>query len=131
MFESSEVRAGPIEGIGARFVVVVGSREIANIAVAVGSTGAESTMMLLSGDCLYLKVTLCPVTTVYFNNVYNEKLAARKGFRETVVKKTPQNRYVLVFDGHIEMKEVITKVKNDLMDKMPGLEEKIPDLESM
>lgn len=131
VFDSSEVRASPIEGIGARFVVVVGTREIANIAVSVGSTGAESTMMMLSGDCLYLKVTLCPVTSIYFNNTYSEKLPARKGFRETVVKKSPLNRYVLIFDGHIEMKDVISKVKTDLMDKVPGLEEKIPDLESI
>ena len=99
--------------MGGRFIIVVGSREVANMGVSMGRTEAETPTLMMDGDCLYIKITLCPVLEVTFNNLNGEKLAARKGFRETIIRKNPYNRHVLVFDGLIEMSEVIEKVKRD------------------
>lgn len=103
------------KGIGARFVVIIGSRDIANLSLAVGSTDAESAYLVLPGDCLNVKIAVCPVLDIYFNNINNEKLSARKGFRETVIKKSVANRHVLVFDAHVEMTAVVGKIKDELL----------------
>ena len=105
------------KGLGARFVVVVGSRDIANMQVAVGSMDAENGYMVLPGDCLQLKLAVCPVLDVYFNNVNSEKLAARKGFRETMIKKNVGQRHILVFDAHVEVSAIASKVKDILLEK--------------
>lgn len=118
-YEFPEVSIPPVENkLGARFIVVVGSREIANLSVSTGSVDAESPVLLMPGDCMFLKITVCPVLTTTFKNLPSERMAARKGFRETSIKKTPQNRHVLVLDAHVEMKEVVNKVKNDLLPEM-------------
>lgn len=118
-FESPEVSIPPVENkLGARFVVVIGSREIANLSVSTGSVDAESPVLLMPGDCMFLKITVCPVLTTTFKNLPSERMTARKGFRETSIKKNPQNRHVLVLDAHVEMKEVVNKVKNDLLPQM-------------
>jgi hypothetical protein len=103
------------KGLGARFVVIIGSRDIANLALAVGGTDAESAYLVLPGDCLNVKIAVCPVLDIYFNNINNEKLSARKGFRETVIKKSVANRHVLVFDAHVEMSAVVSKIKDELL----------------
>jgi hypothetical protein len=106
------------KGIGARFVVIIGSRDIANLSLAVGSTDAESAYLVLPGDCLNVKIAVCPVLDIYFNNINSEKLSARKGFRETVIKKSVANRHVLVFDAHVEMSAVVGKIKDELLGNM-------------
>jgi hypothetical protein len=106
----TRIKAGG-KGMGGRFILVVGSRDIVNLSLAVGSTDAESCYLTLPGDCTHLKITLCPVLDVYFNNINTEKLAARKGFRETLIRKNIQNRHILVFDAHVEVDAVIDKVK--------------------
>jgi len=103
------------KGIGARFVVIIGSRDIANLSLAVGSTDAESAYLVMPGDCLNVKIAVCPVLDIYFNNINSEKLSARKGFRETVIKKSVANRHVLVFDAHVEMSAVVSKIKDELL----------------
>lgn len=110
----TRIKAGG-KGMGGRFILMVGSRDIVNLQLSVGSTEAENAYMILSGDCLQLKITVCPVMDVYFNNINNEKLAPRKGFRETVIKKTVQNRHVFVFDAHVETSEVISHIKDKLV----------------
>ena len=118
-YESPELSIPPVENkLGARFMVVIGSREIANLSVSTGSVDAESPVLLMPGDCMFLKITVCPVLTTTFKNLPSERMAARKGFRETSIKKNPQNRHVLVLDAHVEMKEVVNKVKNDLLPEM-------------
>ena len=118
-YESPELSIPPVENkLGARFIVVMGSREIANLSVSTGSVDAESPVLLMPGDCMFLKITVCPVLTTTFKNLPSERMAARKGFRETSIKKNPQNRHVLVLDAHVEMKEVVNKVKNDLLPEM-------------
>lgn len=115
-YSSPDVSISPVEkGLGCRFVIVVGSREVANLSVSTGSVNAETPALMMSGDCLYLKVTVCPVLTITFSNVNSEKMAPRKGFRETVVKKTPQQRHVLVIDGHVAVGDVVKKVQKDLL----------------
>jgi len=105
------------KNLAARFVVIVGSRDIANLALAVGSTDAESAYLVMPGDCLNVKIAVCPVLDIYFNNINNEKLAARKGFRETTIKKNVGNRHILVFDAHVEMSAVVGKIKDELLSK--------------
>lgn len=105
------------KNLAARFVVIVGSRDIANLALSVGSTEAESAYLVMPGDCLNVKITVCPVLDIYFNNINNEKLSARKGFRETVIKKNVGNRHILVFDAHVEMAAVVGKIKDELLGK--------------
>jgi hypothetical protein len=103
------------KGLGARFIVIIGSRDIANLSLAVGGTEAESAYLVLPGDCLNVKIAVCPVLDICFNNINNEKLAPRKGFRETIIKKSVANRHVLVFDAHVEMSAVVSKIKDELL----------------
>jgi len=103
------------DATAARFVIIIGSRDIANLEVAVGGTEAESSYLVLPGDCLYLKITVAPVLNINFNNINNEKLAARKGFRETMIKKNINNRHILLIDGHIETASIVDKVKDELL----------------
>lgn len=105
------------KGLGARFVIIVGSRDIANLSLSVGGTDAESAYLVMPGDCLNIKLAVCPVLDIYFNNTNNEKLAARKGFRETVIKKNIKDRHVLVFDAHVEMSDVVNKIKDEILKK--------------
>lgn len=105
------------KGLGARFIVVVGSRDIANLSLAYGSTDAESPYLVMSGDCLQLKLAVCPIMDIYFNNINNEKMAPRKGFRETMIKKNVGSRHVLVFDAHVEVSAIASKVKDLLLEK--------------
>jgi hypothetical protein len=109
------------KNLAARFIVIVGSRDIANLALAVGSTEAENSYLVMAGDCLNVKIAVCPVLDVYFNNINNEKLAARKGFRETIIKKNIANRHILVFDAHVEMSAVVGKIKDELLSKSSTL----------
>jgi hypothetical protein len=103
------------KGLGCRFIIVIGTREIANLSVSTGSVSAENPMLMLSGDCLNLKITICPVLSIGFKNIDAEKLPARKGFRETLVKKTYLNRHVIVLDGHVEVSDVINHVAKKLI----------------
>lgn len=106
----------PVEkGLGGRFVMVVGSREVPTLEVAVGSTGAENQYLMMEGDCMYLKITICPVLNVVFSNNFSEKLAPRKGFREMIVKKNPFNRHIFVVDAHVSMGALASKVKSELI----------------
>jgi hypothetical protein len=116
--ESQTKVASADKGLGARFIVMIGSRDLINLAVTMGSTNAESAYLVFPGDCIQLKITICPVMDVYFNNTNSEKMAARKGFRETLIKKTLNSRHVLVFDAHVETSAVIEKVKNEVMEKL-------------
>lgn len=102
------------KGLGSRFVLMIGSRDIINLSLAVGKTDAETAYMILSGDCVHLKITICPVMDIYFNNTSAEKLAPRKGFRETVVRKNIQNRHVFVFDANVDSSAVMDKVKSQI-----------------
>jgi len=105
------------KSLGCRYIIVIGTREVANLSVSVGSTDAENSLMMLSGDCLNLKITICPVLNIIFNNINSEKMAPRKGFREMMVKKNFQNRHVLVLDGHVEMGDVISHVSKNILGK--------------
>jgi len=116
--KGSEIVIQPGEkGLGCRFIIVVGTRDIANLSVSTGSINAENPMLMLSGDCLNLKITICPVLSITFKNVGAEKLPARKGFRETIIKKIPSNRHIIVLDGHIEVSDVISHVAKKLIGK--------------
>jgi hypothetical protein len=111
-----ELRIKPVEkGLGGRFVVVVGSKEVPTLEVAVGSTGAENQYFLMPGDCMYLKITICPVLNIVFSNKYSEKLAPRKGYREMTIKKNLYNRHVFVVDAHVSMGALADKVKKELI----------------
>lgn len=106
----------PVEkGLGGRFVIVVGSREVPTLEVAVGSTGAENQYLMMDGDCMYLKITICPVLKIVFSNNFSEKMAPRKGFREMIVKKNPFNRHVFIVDAHVSMGALASKVKSELI----------------
>lgn len=112
----SELRIPPIEkGMGGRFVIVVGSREVPTLQVSAGSTDAENQYLMLSGDCMYLKITICPVLNIIFSNKFSEKMGARKGFREMIIKKNPFNRHVIVVDAHVSITAVAKKVKDELV----------------
>lgn len=116
--KGSEIVIPPGEkGLGCRFIIVVGTRDIANLSVSTGSINAENPMLMLSGDCLNLKITICPVLSITFKNVGAEKLPARKGFRETIIKKIYSNRHIIVLDGHIEVSDVISHVAKKLIGK--------------
>jgi hypothetical protein len=116
--KGSEVSIPPGDkGLGCRFVIVIGTREIANLSVSTGSINAENPMLMLSGDCLNLKITICPVLTIGFKNIGAEKLPARKGFRETIVKKIYSNRHIIVLDGHVEVSDIISHVTKKLIGK--------------
>jgi hypothetical protein len=116
--KGSEISIPPGDkGLGCRFVIVIGTREIANLSVSTGSINAENPMLMLSGDCLNLKITICPVLTISFKNVGAEKLPARKGFRETLIKKIYSNRHVIVLDGHVDVGDVISHVAKKLIGK--------------
>jgi hypothetical protein len=116
--KGSELSIQPGEkGLGCRFITVVGTREVANLSLSMGSTDANSTMMMLSGDCLNLKITVCPILNTTFKNVNAEKISIRTGFRETVIRKTYNTRYVLVIDGHVEMSSVVSHVTKQMMGK--------------
>ena len=116
--KNEEVNIQPGEkGLGGRFIIVIGSREIANLALSMGSTEAENPMMMLSGDCLHLKITICPVLNVIFKNIPAEKMAARKGFREMVIRKNWNTRHILVIESHVEMSDVVSHVSKKLLGK--------------
>ena len=101
-----------------RFIIVTGTREIVNLELSIGSSaGASDKMMVLSGDCVNVKITLAPVMDIVFSNSSSEKVEARKGFRPMVVKKAPHLRHVIVIDGHIDSMEIAKKVTTDLIGK--------------
>ena len=111
-----DIRIPPIEkGLGGRFIVLFGTREVPTLEIAMGSSGAENQYMMLSGDCMYLKITICPVLNIVFSNNFSEKLAPRKGFREMIVKKNPFTRHVFIIDAHVSIEAVATKVKKELI----------------
>jgi hypothetical protein len=112
----NELRIPPVEkGLGGRFVIVVGTKEVPTLEVAVGSSGAENQYLMMDGDCIYLKITICPVLNVVFSNRHSEKLAPRKGFREMIIKKNPFGRHVFVVDAHVSMGAIANKVKTELI----------------
>jgi hypothetical protein len=116
--KGSELSIPPGEkGLGCRFIIVVGTREVANLCLSVGSTNAENSLLMLSGDCINLKITVCPVLTTTFKNINAEKMSMRAGFRETVIRKTYNTRHVLVLDGHVEMGSVVSHVTKQIMGK--------------
>ena len=100
-------------GLAGRFIVVVGSREVPTLQVAVGNSGAESKSMMFSGDCIFLKITVCPILATIFSNDFSETMPARKGFRENVVKKSLKTRHIFVFDAHVNVTTLATKVKDE------------------
>lgn len=113
---SDELRIPPVQkGLGGRFIVLVGTKEVPTLEVAVGSTGAENQYLMMPGDCMYLKITICPVLNVVFSNRFSEKLAPRKGFREMLIKKNPFIRHIFVVDAHISMGALASKVKKELI----------------
>ncbi len=105
------------KNLGCRFIIVVGTREVANMEVSMGSTHAETPMYMLSGDCLNLKVTICPVMTVSFKNISNEKISLRPNFRPTVINKNVSTRHIIVIDGHIEVSSVVEHMAKKLIKK--------------
>jgi hypothetical protein len=113
---SDELRISPIQkGLGGRFIVLVGTKEVPTLEVAVGSTGAENQYLMMSGDCMYLKITICPVLNVVFSNRNSEKMAPRKGFREMIIKKNPFARHIFVLDAHVSVGALASKVKKELI----------------
>jgi hypothetical protein len=111
-----ELRIPPVEkGMGGRFVIIVGTKEVPKLEVAVGSSGAENQYLMMEGDCIYLKLTICPVLNIVFSNRHSEKLAPRKGFREMIIKKNPFGRHVFVVDAHVSMGAIANKVKTELI----------------
>jgi hypothetical protein len=110
----NELKINPVKtGLAGRFIVVVGTREVPTLQVAVGSSGAESKSMMFSGDCVFLKITVCPILATIFSNDSSEIMPARKGFRENVIKKSLKNRHIFVFDAHVDMTTLATKVKDE------------------
>jgi hypothetical protein len=144
-----EVSINPVKsGLAGRFIVMVGTKEVPTLRVAVGNSGAESKSMMFSGDCIFLKITVCPILSVIFSNDFSETMPAKPGFRETVIKKSLKTRHIFVFDAHVDMTTLATKVKdefvnltgekkisNDAVDLVADIaanknnEETIPDLE--
>lgn len=111
-----ELRIDPIKnGLGGRFVVVVGTKEVPTLEIAMGSSGAENQYSLFDGDCMYLKLTVCPVLNIVFSNNFSERLPPRKGHREMIIKKNLFNRHVFVIDAHVSMGAVASKVKDELI----------------
>jgi hypothetical protein len=112
----SELRIEPVKnGLGGRFIVLVGKKEVPSLEISMGSSGAHNEYLLMDGDCMYLKLTVCPVLTIVFSNNYSEKMAPRKGFREMIIKKNLYNRHILVIDAHVSMGAVAEKVKKELI----------------
>jgi hypothetical protein len=145
----NEVQINPVKsGLAGRFIVVVGSREVPTLRVVVGNSGAESKSMVFPGDCIFLKITVCPILATIFSNDFSETMPARKGFRENIVKKSLKTRHIFVFDAHVDMTTLATKVKDEFanlvsekktvgsdVDLVANLanktEEVIPELESV
>jgi hypothetical protein len=112
----SELRIEPVQkGLGGRFIVLVGTKEVPSLEITMGSSGAHNEYLLMDGDCMYLKLTVCPVLTIVFSNNHSEKMAVRKGFREMIIKKNLFNRHILVIDAHVSMGAVAEKVKKELI----------------
>lgn len=113
---NSEVKINPVKsGLAGRFIVVVGSREVPTLQVAVGNSGAENKFMMFSSDCLFLKITVCPILATVFSNDFSETMPAKAGFRENVVKKNLKTRHIFVFDAHVDMTTLATKVKDEFV----------------
>jgi hypothetical protein len=111
-----EVKINPVKtGLAGRFIMVVGTKEVPTVQVAVGNSGAESKSMMFSGDCIFLKITVCPILSVIFSNDFSESMPAKPGFRETIIKKSLKNRHIFVFDAHVDMTTLATKVKNEFV----------------
>ena len=112
----SELRIEPVKkGLGGRFIVLVGTKEVPTLEITMGSSGAHNEYLLMDGDCMYLKLTVCPVLTIVFSNRYSEKLVPKKGYREMTIKKNLFNRHILVIDAHVSMGAVAEKVKKELI----------------
>ena len=112
----SEITIPPIQkGMGGRFIICVGTREVPTLEAAMGSTEAKNQYLMLPGDCIYLKITVCPILNISFSNNLSEKLPPRKGFREMTVKKNPFARHILVVDAHVAIEAVAKKVKDELI----------------
>jgi len=111
-----ELRIVPVQkGLGGRFIVLVGTKEVPTLEIAVGSSGAENQYLMMPGDCMYLKITICPVLNIVFSNRFGEKMPPRPGFREMTVKKNPQFRHIFVIDAHVSMGALADKVKKELI----------------
>jgi hypothetical protein len=103
------------KGLGGRFIIIYGSKEVPTLEVAVGSSGAKNKYLMMDGDCIYLKITICPVLNVVFSNRFSEKMAPRSGFREMIIKKNLFNRHILVVDAHVSISAIAEKVKKELI----------------
>lgn len=111
-----ELAINPVKsGLAGRFIVVVGSREVPSLQVAVGSSGAESQYLMLSGDCLYLKITICPIIATVFNNRHSEMYNSNKNSRAMPIKKNLKTRHVFVFDAHVNITSLANKVKDEFI----------------
>jgi hypothetical protein len=109
-----EVKINPVKsGLAGRFILIVGTKEVPTLQVAVGNSGAESKSLMFSGDCIFLKITICPILATVFSNDYTETMPAKPGFRENVIKKSLKNRHIFVFDAHVDMTTLATKVKDE------------------
>lgn len=146
-----QVQINPVKtGLAGRFIIVVGTREVPTLRVAVGNSGAESKSMMFPGDCIFLKITVCPILATIFSNDFSETMPARKGFRENSIKKSLKTRHIFVFDAHVNVTTLATKVKDEFahlvsekktsgsdVDLVADLasgkteEEKMPELESV
>ncbi len=116
--KGSDVTVPPgSKNLGCRFILLVGTRDVANMSISMGSTHAETPMYMLSGDCLNLKITICPVLSVSFKNITSEKISLRPNFRPTVISKNFNNRHILVIDGHIEVSSVVEHMAKKLIKK--------------
>ena len=106
--------------IGSRIVVTVGSNQVLDIVASSGQAGQPSgtgQINLVEGNGLMLPFGMVAGVDMSWNHATTITLPpARKGFRETKVKKRPLSQYMIVFDcindENILMKAVNSQAKS-------------------
>jgi hypothetical protein len=98
-FESPELLLGQADfGIAARMILVIGTREVAQLAASAGGRSGEGKLMIGKNRCVSLPLGFCSGCTITFSNAFSESLPAMKGHRDTNIKKNPLDRHILIFD---------------------------------
>lgn len=98
-------------GVASRVVIVVGSNELLGLySSAAGRTG-EGQLLLQDGWGFEIPLGVAAAVDVSFNDNNSAQRPYQKGFRQSIFRKNPKKRWVIVIDGYTNMDNLLAKVE--------------------